>query len=153
MEGLNPELALSAVRNLLARTADPKVSIVIPHYNDFTILEQCLWSIFRFGAEVGFEVIVVADGSTDDSPERLREWAPRVRVVHNSHNMGFSAACNAGAKVAKGEYVLFLNNDTTVTSGWLDQLLVVIEGDSRIGAVDPKLVYPGRELIQPALPR
>ena len=111
-----------------------------PHYNDFPILEQCLWSVFRSGAGVDFEVIVVDDGSTDDSPERLREWEPRVRVVHNSHNTGFAGACNAGAAAAKGEYVLFLNNDTTVTPGWLDQLLAVIEKDRRIGAVGPKLV-------------
>lgn len=148
MEGLTPELVLSSVRNLLEQTANPKVSIVIPHYNDFPLLAQCLSSIFRCGAGVVFEVIVVVDGSTDDSLERLREWEPRVRIVHNARNTGFSGACNAGVEMAKGEYIVFLNNDTTVTPDWLGQLMTVMESDSRIGAVGPKLVYPGSELIQ-----
>lgn len=148
MEETEPAKALELVRKALACADNPKVSIIIPHFNNFEILEQCLWSIFRVGADIEFEVIVVDDGSTDDSVKSLQVWQPRVRVIRNLQNLGFAATCNAGAREARGEFILFLNNDTTVMPHWLDELFEVLNGHDEIGAVGPKLLYPDGQTIQ-----
>jgi glycosyltransferase involved in cell wall biosynthesis len=69
-----------------------------------------------------------------------------LRVIRNATNEGFVAACNQGAAVARGEFILFLNNDTVVQRGWLTALVATIGSDARIGAVGAKLVYPDGRL-------
>ncbi len=152
-----------------------KVSIIIPIFNKREYTQKCLESIFLcgFGSEHGddFEVIVVDNGSTDDSFEYLSGLndkvtvkgkvtaKDRVVVIRNEKNLGFAKACNQGAGAAKGEYLMFLNNDTIVTKGWLDILVKELDQDSHgairkigvgagtdtstvIDAVGPKLLYP-----------
>ena len=84
----------------------------------------------------------------DDSFARLQSWRPQIRILRNEKNMGFASTCNVGASSARGEYVVFLNDDTSVTAGWLDELLKLIETDPRVGVVGPKLLYPNSNLIQ-----
>ena len=148
MERLLSSSVLAKIEPVLAQAAQPAVSIVIPHYTNFGLIDACLSSIHRFGARRSFEVIVVADGSPDDSVGQLQAWRPRVRIVELRPNRGFSGACNAGARAARGKYVLFLNNDTTVTPGWLDALVDCVEGDPKIGIAGPKLLYPEPDGIQ-----
>ena len=69
-----------------------------------------------------------------------------LRVIRNATNVGFVGACNQGAADARGEFVVFLNNDTVVVRGWLDQLLKTFERDPTIGAVGGKLIYPNGRL-------
>ncbi len=105
-------------------------------------------SVYRCGAQRSFEVIVVANGSPPENLRRLEAWRPHLRIVRLEPNQGFSRACNAGARAANGKYVLFLNDDTTVTPGWLDALVDFVEGDPRIGIAGPKLLYPETDGIQ-----
>jgi GT2 family glycosyltransferase/glycosyltransferase involved in cell wall biosynthesis len=123
----------------------PQVSIVVPIYNHLEQTRHCLHALVFWGATYTFEVIVVDDGSTDGSTEWLRD-CPRVRVHRMSENSGFVAACNAGAAVARGQYLVFLNNDTEVRAGWLDALIGTFDALPHCGLVGAKLIYPDGSL-------
>jgi GT2 family glycosyltransferase len=107
-----------------------------------------LESIFKFGSEYKFEIIVVNNASTDGSGDYLTGLGNKVTVIHNDKNLGFAKACNQGAKAAKGEYLLFLNNDTVVTGKWLDVLVQELGTNKNIGIVGPKLLYPDGTIQQ-----
>jgi GT2 family glycosyltransferase len=101
-------------------------------------------SILEHGGDVPFEVIVVDDASVDETRD-LEELISGVTVVRNDTNRGFIEACNRGAAAARGEFVVFLNNDTLVTPGWLSALLEPFE-EPDVGLVVPKLLYPDGRL-------
>ncbi len=113
----------------------PVVSIVIPVFNQWEFTRQCLESI-RAHTTVNHEVIVVDNASTDKTARGLREF-PEVRVIRNGENVGFPGAVNQGMRVALGEYVLILNNDTIVTEGWLSRMLEVAESKAQTGIIGP----------------
>ncbi len=123
----------------------PQVSIVIPVYNKIAYTLACLKSLATHAATASFEVIVVDDGSSDDTVERLAD-VDGVRTIRNAQNLGFVGSCNAGAAAAQGEFVLFLNNDTVVTAGWLEALLRCFAEEPDAGLVGAKLVYPDGRL-------
>lgn len=123
----------------------PRVSIVIPVYNKIAYTSACLRSIAEHPSAAAYEVIVVDDGSSDATPQRLDDITG-IRVLRNAQNLGFIGSCNAGAAKARGEYVLFLNNDTVVTAGWLDALVRCIEQAPQAGLAGAKLVYPDGRL-------
>ncbi|GAA0707567.1 glycosyltransferase [Dokdonella soli] len=123
----------------------PRVSIVIPVYNKIAYTGACLRSIAEHAGAIPFEVIVVDDGSSDATPQRLAEITG-IRALRNAQNLGFIGSCNAGAAAARGDYVLFLNNDTVVTAGWLDALVRCLEEAPQAGLVGAKLVYPDGRL-------
>ena len=123
----------------------PRVSIVIPVYNKIEYTLACLRSLAQHAGDIPFEVIVVDDGSSDATPDRLANVGG-IRALRNAQNLGFIGSCNAGAEVARGDYVLFLNNDTVVTAGWLDALVQCIETAPDAGLVGAKLVYPDGRL-------
>jgi len=87
---------------------------------------------------------VVDNGSTDGTTEELRELMDdgRIRAVFHAENQGFSRACNAGAAAARHPYLLFLNNDTEVTPGWLEPLVRTLDVDEGVGAAGSKLLFP-----------
>jgi len=104
------------------------VSIVIPLYNQATYTRQCLEALARnTGNAVPFELVIVDNGSTDETPELLKSLTGNVTVVSNRANLGFARACNQGAKLANGRYLLFLNNDTVPEKGWLVHLVKSLE--------------------------
>lgn len=123
----------------------PKVSIVIPVYNQIHYTYACLVSILEHTKDVTYEVIIADDVSTD-ATEHLAEFAEGLVICRNTTNQGFLRNCNNAARHAKGEYVMFLNNDTQVTPGWLSSLVNLIESDDTIGMVGSKLVYPDGRL-------
>ena len=129
----------------LAAVDAPVVSIIVPAHNQSLFTFNCLLSIARNTQDVPYEVIVVDDGSGDDTPEVLR-LIENVRVVRNDPGVGFVGACNAGAAQARGRFLLFLNNDTLVTPGWLAPLVGTFDQYPRCGAVGPKVVYPDGKL-------
>jgi len=121
------------------------VSIVIPVHNQLQYTRQCLASIEENTAAGIYEVIVVDDASTDGTAEFLCEWSGRkswLRAVTNPENCGFARSCNRGAALSTSKYLLFLNNDTAVTPGWLSPLLETLKTCHGIGIVAPKLVFP-----------
>ena len=127
------------------REENPVVSIIIPVYNQIHYTYACLVSILEHTKDVPYEVIIADDVSTD-ATERLERYAQGLVIRRNKENQGFLRNCNQGAEAARGKYVMFLNNDTQVTEGWLNSLVNLIESDDSIGMVGSKLVYPDGRL-------
>ena len=123
----------------------PLASIIIPVYNQFPYTQACLQSIAAHAGRHAFEVIVVDDCSSDHTRAGLARIGGII-ALHNDRNLGFIGACNAGAARASGEFLLFLNNDTQVTKGWLDRLLDTFSEHPNVGLVGAKLVYPDGRL-------
>ena len=133
---------------VMVQSAQPRASIVIPVHNAFARTYACLASILERTGDVPYEVIVVDDASSDET-RQLDRLVSGVKVVRHATNKGFIEACHAGAAVATGEYLVFLNNDTFVSQGWLAQLLAPFAERSRqgeTGLVGAKLVYPDGRL-------
>lgn len=135
------DLARAAKEIRLATSPQPVVSVIIPVYGQCEYTLRCLLSIIAYQPETPYEVIVVDDHSPDDSYAILRQVSG-IRLVHNEVNQGFIRSCNNGSRVAKGEFVYFLNNDTQVTAGWLDELLDTFALFPGTGLAGSKLVYP-----------
>jgi glycosyltransferase involved in cell wall biosynthesis len=119
-------------------------SIVIPVYGQKQLTEDCLQSLFAIDAGCPFEVVLVDNGSDGETGALLDAWAarrPEITLVRNWENLNFALGCNLGFAATRGDTVVFLNNDTVVTPGWLAPLVAALrEGD--VGAVQPKLLYP-----------
>jgi len=129
----------------LSTSDDPLVSIVIPVHEQFAYTHHCLASIVINQSAIPYEVIVVDDCSSDETLE-LGTRAPNVRVLTNEVNLRFLGTAERGANAARGEYVLFLNNDTEVTHGWLESLLDTFERFADVGSAGAKLIYPSGKL-------
>ena len=122
-----------------------RVSIIIPAWNLWETTRACLRSLAEHPDGLA-EVVVADNGSTDATREQLpsegkRLFGERFTLVRLERNLGFAAGCNAGARAASGDALLFLNNDTTVTPGWLSPLTLSLQRDG-VGAVGPLLLYP-----------
>ena len=123
----------------------PRATIVIPVYNGFGHTLACLRAIAAAPPAAGIEIVVVDDGSSDETVDAL----PRVEGLHyhrRAANGGFIAACNDGAALAGGEYLVFLNNDTVPQPGWLDALLRTFDQHPGTGLVGAQLLYPDGRL-------
>jgi GT2 family glycosyltransferase/glycosyltransferase involved in cell wall biosynthesis len=121
------------------------VSIIIPVFNQLEYTHGCLVSLQAVQEQPTFEVIVVDDCSTDSTSEVIAETRGVV-YLRNDSNSGFIASCNAGAKKARGKYLVFLNNDTLVKPGWLTALLDTFKEELRAGIVGSKLLFPDGRL-------
>jgi len=122
-----------------------EISIIIPVFNQFHFTQACLASLQEHQGRERFEVIVVDDCSTDATAE-ITPQMEGVVYVRNVTNSGFIASCNRGAEKARGDYLLFLNNDTIVKDGWLSALLDTFTEEPQAGIVGSKLVYPDGRL-------
>jgi GT2 family glycosyltransferase len=117
------------------------VSIIIPHYGSYAVLKSCLNSILDHTKDA--EVIVV---DNDMLPSEFEEAYPSVRLTRVGSNQGFGLACNLGAEIAKGDLLVFMNNDMEVAQGWLNPLLRAV-ADDRVGAACPVVLYRERPNI------
>jgi GT2 family glycosyltransferase len=121
---------------------NPKVSIIIPVYNNLTLSLECLNSIKKFiDPDISFEIIVADDASTDET-FAVFSLINNIHYLRNDRNLGFLQNCNGALKVVKGEFTLFLNNDVQVTQDWLKVMLATFEEFPKVGVVGPKFVYP-----------
>jgi GT2 family glycosyltransferase/glycosyltransferase involved in cell wall biosynthesis len=123
----------------------PEVSIIIPAHNNVKVTYLALCSLLIAPSKARFEVIVVDDASSDETAH-LEEIVSGITVIHNETSQRFIRACNAGAKVARGEYIVLLNNDVEVTMGWLDELMAAFDRFENVGLAGAKLVYPNGRL-------
>jgi GT2 family glycosyltransferase/DNA-binding SARP family transcriptional activator len=119
-------------------------SIIIPVWNNLALTTQCLTALAEVTQGVSYEVIVVDNHSTDGTPAFLAELGGDVKVITNDENLGFAKACNQGAQAAKGEYLVFLNNDTIPFAGWLSALVDEVKTHSDVAVVGSKLLYEDR---------
>jgi GT2 family glycosyltransferase len=124
---------------------EPTVSIVIPVHNKFEVTYYCLCSLLFAFNETSFEIIIVDDSSSDET-RRIDDFVEGVRVLRQDTNRGFVRSCNAGAALARGEFIAILNNDTEVTALWLDELVAVFRNFADVGLAGSKLVYPDGRL-------
>ena len=116
------------------------LSIIIVSWNTSALLLQCLDSIYQTGSRLAFEVIVVDNGSPDDSVSLVEKHYPAVMLIRNTQNLGFARANNQGLQIGKGRYFLLLNSDTIVPPGALEALIGTADAEPTVGVVGPKLL-------------
>ena len=144
-KGRRAFLTMAVSPDILTRY--PKVSIIILTYNNLNYTRLCLNSIFDKTHYSNFEIIVVDNASTDETPTFLKVFAAshqNVRLILNATNYGFARANNQAAQATVGDIIVFLNNDTVVTSNWLTQLIAYLR-DARVGMVGPVTNSSGNE--------
>jgi len=140
-----------------------KVSIIIPFYNKFHLTAARLQELYMYAPE-GHEVILVNDGSTDDVASQVAYWQKmancpfKVRYTVHTENMGFPESMNHGARMAKGDVLVFLSNDVEIGCDFIDPILNKINDTMLIGAriIDWKagwneFVFGGKPMIVPYL--
>jgi GT2 family glycosyltransferase len=140
---VSPVLPLTSISFPQHKQVD--VSIIIPVFNQLEYTHVCLTSLQAVEEQTRFEVIIVDDCSTDSTADALPQIGG-VNYLRNERNSGFVASCNRGAERARGKYLVFLNNDTSVKPGWLTALLDTFKEERRAGIVGSKLVYPDGRL-------
>lgn len=126
-------------------SAQPVASIVIPVYNHAAHTLACLRALAAHPPAAACEILVIDDGSSDDTAA----WMAAIdglRHHRRAHNGGFIAACNDGLRLARGQYVVLLNNDTVPQPGWLDALLDTFAQVPEAGLVGAQLLYPDGRL-------
>lgn len=116
------------------------VSIIIPTFNRRHSLVRCLNSLQKISYH-NTEIIVVDNGSTDDSVAILKKKFPKVTIVKLPENLGAVGSRNAGIKLARGDYLLFVDDDNIVSKNFLNQLVNLAKSDPYIGFVGPKMYY------------
>jgi GT2 family glycosyltransferase len=115
------------------------VSIIIVNWNGIRWLPDCFESLAKQDWK-NYEIIFVDNASKDGSVEWVKKNFPKTKILINKTNLGFSDANNVGYKAAKGEYVLFLNNDTRVTKTFITELVIALESDQQIGGAQSKIL-------------
>ena len=128
-------------------TLKPNVSIIIPHWNGIEVLSECL-NFLKKSYYKSYEIIISDNNSTDGSQEWIKKNHPDIVLLENDKNYGYSGGCNRGVDIAKGKYIIFLNNDTIQDPNWLDPLVDIFEKDNLIAAVQPKILnYYNKEIF------
>ena len=115
------------------------LSIIIPHLKGKDILSECLKSIFKYKPPINYEIIIVNNNSQDGSIPYIKEKFENISIINSNVNKGYAGGCNLGAQHAKGNYLLFLNNDTTMSEYCLEYLISKIQEDDKIASVQPKI--------------
>lgn len=134
------------IKPLTIKSSDtPKYSLVIPVYDQHLLTYNCLRSIAETCTSLDIEVLVVDDCSPHPAAEELASIAG-ITLLRNDSNLGFLASCNYGAKHAKGEFLVILNNDLILTGDWLKKLEAVYAQFPNTGLVGAKLIYPDGRL-------
>jgi O-antigen biosynthesis protein len=131
---------------VLKTSVNPIISIIIPVYNQILYTFNCLRSLaYTMDGSLPFEVIVIDDCSQDDT-QQVFEMVSEIVTARNSENLGFIGSCNRGASLAKGQYLVFLNNDTVVLPNCFIELLETFKIIPNAGLVGAKLIYPDGQL-------
>ena len=126
-----------------------RITVIVLNWNGERLLGVCLEALLRqtYG---NYEVILVDNGSKDSSVQLARENFPEVRLVQLAENKGFTGGNAAGLRVATGEYIALVNNDTRADPGWLENLAQPMRDDSKVGICASKLIIEGTDCIDSA---
>lgn len=130
-------------------THEPTVSVMVLNWNGEQFLRPCLDSLLADHCN-HVEVLVVDNGSKDRSVEVVSSEYPAVRLVAHATNLGFSRGYDEAAPAARGDFLVFLNNDTVVDRGWLAPLIEGLENDPIVGITTSKLLFYGLPVVQAA---
>jgi hypothetical protein len=125
------------------------VSIIVVNWNRAGLLKDCL-NALCCQSYSNYEIIVVDNGSADESVTLVKENFPRVKLVELAENRGFTGGNAAGLEVADGEFIALVNNDACAAPDWLEKLLRPMLMDSTIGICASKLIIDGGEAIDSA---
>ena len=115
-----------------------QVSVVILNYNGAGFLRQFLPSVINHSTDA--KIIVIDNGSQDESLEVLQGNFPEVRVIKLAENLGFTGGYNKGLQEVQSEYYVLLNSDVEVTPNWIHPILDVMNQDTQIAACQPKIL-------------
>lgn len=121
---------------------EPRVSFIIPNWNNRQLLAECIASIGETSAALSYEIIVVDNASTDDSAEYVTENFHEVIWIQNEDNLGYAKAVNQGVKQARGDLLFLLNNDVKLLEGSTGKLVQFLAANPSAGAAAPLLFYP-----------
>jgi N-acetylglucosaminyl-diphospho-decaprenol L-rhamnosyltransferase len=116
------------------------LSIIIVNWNSAEYLRDCLASLYRETLRITFEVIVIDNASYDGCEKLLRKEFPRVFFIQSEKNLGFSKANNVAFSRSRGEIVVFLNPDTEILGGALEEMVACLRSSSVAGAAGPRLL-------------
>lgn len=131
------------------------VTIIIPAFNLWAYTRACLESLASCARGSSFRVVVVDNGSTDETPKACPSLGKSLfpgafEYRRLEQNQGFARGCNTGAQGADTAYLLFLNNDVTATPGWLETLLQAMQRQTGVHAASPLLLFPETHRVQHA---
>lgn len=118
------------------------ISIVIVTYNSAAVIGPCLTSLFATQGDLALEIIIVDNGSTDDTLTLLQRDFPTVTLLTGHGNVGFARGNNLGFQASHGRYLFMLNPDTEVYPGALHTLLAYADTHPTVGMLAPHMVYP-----------
>lgn len=127
------------------------LSITIASYNSCRVTLEALESIHRETKGVEYEIIVVDNASTDDSPRMIAEKFPNVRLIRSDRNLGFAAAHNLALKAASGEFLMILNSDVLFINNPAAAMVERLRSVSkRVGIIGPQILDPDGTLAPSA---
>jgi GT2 family glycosyltransferase len=125
----------------------PKLSIIILTFNSFRFIKPCLDSIF-VQEYLDFEVILVDNGSKDNSVSFIRKNYPRIRLIENKQNLGTCKARNQAAEICQGEWVLTLDSDIILDKDFLTKIMrFARESENSVGMLQPKILREDKKTI------
>lgn len=124
------------------------LSIIIVNYNTKEFLKKCVNSLLsNISKKINYEIIVVDNNSSDNSSEMVKKEFSQIKLISNKENIGFSKANNQGIKISKeSKYILFLNPDTIVNAGTIEEMINFMDNHSDAGAATCKLVMPNGKI-------
>lgn len=117
------------------------LSFITINYNGLEDTCELITSLSDVIKSISFEIIVVDNASANDEAQQIATRHPEVTVIASEINAGFSAGNNLGIKVARGEYICLINNDTYIKTDHWDSVIKRFESSSKIGAISPKLCF------------
>ena len=124
------------------------VTIIVLNYNGKEHLKECFESLEKLNyPKDKYEVIMPDNASSDDSVSYIKENFPQVRIIEFNENYGFAEGNNKGARMAKGEYIAFLNNDTRVDKNWLNELIKCVIKHPKMICSSVMLYYDSEEKV------
>lgn len=131
----------AAQRQVPAASVPVRFSFIVLNLSKTLLTLQCITFLRRFTQRNDYEIIIVDNGSNWDEFKLLCQCGSGINIIRLERNLGFGEGNNVGVDEARGEFLVFLNNDVFVTRGWLDPLLGALEADPSVGAVGPKLLF------------
>ncbi|MGK9477099.1 glycosyltransferase [Melioribacter sp. OK-6-Me] len=147
IEKQNKSFLLSSSKILLEEKKSlPLISIIILCYNKVDFTKKCLSALFENTNYENYEVIVLDNGSVDDTPDYLLSFGEAIKLIRSNTNLGFVKGNNYASQFALGDYIVFLNNDTEPQQGWLNHLLHTFDYHKDAGAAGSMLIYPDGKL-------